>query len=110
MDVWSDSINKAVLKRLKSVRRLYLSLGQLYCECSVEFCGYERSEMTKAQSKMFKKLRKLPLREATLIIDDRMFLKLDLEEAGWPYYDELELHYRVSYVFRAHFEIAILVL
>lgn len=46
IDFWSEIINNAVLRRLKSVRCLYLNLTQLYCTCSVEVWSYEGSEMT----------------------------------------------------------------
>lgn len=73
VSAWSDSIDKAVLRHLKSVRHLYLNFEQLYCTCSVEMCGYEGSEMTERQGKMFKKFNKLPLKEVTLVINDGMF-------------------------------------
>ena len=69
VDVWSASISKAV-RRFQSVRCLYLNLMQLYCMCTAEICGYEGSEMMDRQAKMFKRLGKLPLKKATLIIDD----------------------------------------
>ncbi|KAL9076184.1 MAG: hypothetical protein Q9161_001231 [Pseudevernia consocians] len=74
VDIWTYSINKAVLKRLKCVRRLYLNLGQIYCGCCIDVCGYEGSEMTERQGNMFKMFRKLPLNEVTLVIDDSMFM------------------------------------
>ena len=83
VDVWSDSISEAVLKRLTHVRRLHLTLRQLYCPCTVDICGHEGSEMTERQAKMFKKFSKLPLKEATLVIDDRMFLKNLSSRYSW---------------------------
>lgn len=70
IDTWSASISKAVLRRFKSVRHLYLNMAQLYCACTFKACGYEGSEMTERQAKMFKKLGKLPLKKATMIIED----------------------------------------
>ena len=70
VDAWSASISRAVLRRLKSVRYLHLNLLQLYCDCTTDVCGYQGSEMTFRQVKMFKKLRKLPLKMATMTIDD----------------------------------------
>lgn len=94
VSIWSDSINKAVLKRLKSVRHLYLNLAQLYCSCSLDVCGYEGSEMTELQGKMFKKFSKLPLKEATLTIDDRMFmLPLD-PHSPLNFYAQMQQEYR----------------
>ena len=75
INVWSDIITKGLLRRLKSVRCLYLNLTQLYCTCSVEVWSYEGSEMTECQGKMFKEFRKLPLKKATLVIDDSAFSK-----------------------------------
>ena len=50
--------------------------------------------MTGRQRKMFKKLSKLPLKEATLIIDDREFLQ-PLDPYHPPdYYDQMEQEYR----------------
>lgn len=73
---WSESISKAVLRRLKSVRCLHLNLSQLYCTCIVEISGYEGSEMTERQAKMFNQLSELPLREVTLTIDDSDYREL----------------------------------
>lgn len=93
VDAWSEKINKAVLRHLKSVRHLYLSLTQVYCTCYVDVCAYEGSEMTERQGKMFKKLSKLPLKEATLVIDDGMFLK-PLNPHYANFYDQMEQQYR----------------
>ena len=87
---WSDTISKTVLRRLRTVRCLYLTLTQIYCICSVENCGYEGSEMTRRQGMMFKKLAKLPLKVVTLVVDDSGFLMwAELEEAP-DRYEELE--------------------
>lgn len=94
VSAWSDSINKAILQRLKSVRCLYLNITQVYCTCSVETCGYEGSEMTERQGKMFKKFSKLPLTEATLVIDDRTFLEQVKAHGSWGLYDQMEQQYR----------------
>ena len=93
VNAWSDSINKAVLKRLNNVQRLNLTLGQLYCMCSVELCGYEGSEMTERQAKMFKNFSKLPLKKATLLIDDGMFL-IHLDHHHSLDHHEMEQKYR----------------
>ena len=80
INTWSESINKAVVRRLKSVRCIHLNLLQLYCLCIGEISGYEGSEMTERQAKMFSQLAKLPLREVTFTIDDgdyRKFLGFD---------------------------------
>ena len=87
---WSHSVHNAVLKRLTSVRCLNLTLGQFYCPCSMDMCGYEGTEMTERQRNMLKKFSKLPLREATLVIDDEIFLS----HRGWDHYAELEQEYR----------------
>lgn len=76
INTWSESISKAVLRRLKSVRCLHLNLVQLYCMCTVESSGYEGSEMTERYVKMFNQLSKLPLREATLIIDNNDYRRM----------------------------------
>lgn len=94
VNAWSDSIDKAVLKRLTSVRCLYLKLGQLYCPCSIDGCGYEGSEMTERQGNLFKKLGKLPLKEATMVIDDEMFMQPLSPLHGWTHYHQLEQRYR----------------
>lgn len=94
VDAWSDSINKAVLKRLKSVRRLHLNLEQLYCTCSVDVCSYEGSEMTERQGKMFKMFCKLPLKEATLVVDDSRFLRPLNNSSTRATYTRLEQMYR----------------
>ena len=49
--------------------------------------------MTERQGKMFKKLSKLPLKEATLVIDDGMFLK-PLNPHYANFYDQMEQQYR----------------
>ena len=72
IDAWSVSISKAILRRFKSVHSLHLNMVQLYCACTIEVCGYG-SEMTERQAKMFKKFGKLPLKKATMIIDDSDF-------------------------------------
>ncbi len=91
VDVWSNSISKAILKRLKSLRFLYLKLEQNYCPCLIGFCGYEGSKLTERQRKMFKKLSSLPLKNATLVIDDSLFRdSLD----G----NEMEQQYRVRHI------------
>ena len=73
IDSWSVSISKAILRRFKSLRYLHLTLVQLYCICTVEGCGYEGSKMTERQAKMFTKLGKLPLKNATMIVNDSDF-------------------------------------
>ena len=55
--------------------------------------------MTERQRKMLKMFRKLPLKEATLLIDDSMFLKqVNADSFNWDYYNEMEELYRVSYL------------
>ena len=73
IDAWSNSMDKAILKCLRSVRCLYLNLVQAYCACSIEIFGYEGFETAIRQKKMFERLGKLPLKEATLVIDDSSF-------------------------------------
>lgn len=94
INVWSDIINKGLLRRLKSVRCLYLNLTQLYCACSVEVWSYEGSEMTECQGKMFKEFRKLPLEKATLIIDDSAFSKPMGAFDELFFYNEMEQQHR----------------
>ena len=73
IDIWSASISKAILRRFKNVRNLHLNMVQFYCDCTAEACGYEGSEMTERQAKMFTKLAKLPLKKVTMVIDDSEF-------------------------------------
>lgn len=75
INLWSESISKAVVRRLKSVRCLHLNLVQLYCRCTVNISRYH-SKMAKSMSKMSSQLSKLPLREVTLIIDDSEYRKM----------------------------------
>lgn len=90
VNAWSHTIDKALLRHLKSVRRLYLNLGQSYCACSIRVSGYEESEMTERQRKLLKKFSKLPLKEATLVIADEMFVtRLSVHDA-WAGYGPLE--------------------
>lgn len=89
VDAWSASINKSVLRRLKSVRCLHLNLVQMYCHCAVEAFGYEEA-LTERQRKMFKRLSKLSLKEVTLTIDDSEFLAAFDPDQVTSYYDELE--------------------
>lgn len=46
--------------------------------------------MTERQCNLFKKFSKLPLKEATLVIEDEMFLR----HHGWDHYPQLEQEYR----------------
>ena len=94
IDVWSDSIDKAILECLRSVRCLYLALVQGYCACSIEFFSYERSETTIRLNKMFKKLGKLPLKEATLVIDDSLFGMTSNPAFALHDYESMEQQYR----------------
>ena len=89
INVWSEIISKAVLRRLKSVRFLYLNLLQVYCPCSLNVWSYEESETTQCQGKMFKRFGKLPLKEVTLVIDDNVFLKPTGAYNEWAHYDEM---------------------
>ena len=94
IDTWCESISKVVLRRLKSVRYLYLNLVQTYCSCCVEICGYKDSQMTELQGKMLGKLSKLPLKGATLLLDDSGFLNMLGSDAWTTDYDELEQQHR----------------
>ena len=97
IDAWSVSISKAVLRRFKSVRYLHLNMVQLYCACTAEVCGYEGSEMTERQAKMFKKLSKLPLKKATMIIDDSDFglWGADKTEQRWTMKEKQEFSKKI---------------
>ena len=93
VDAWSDVIDGTLLKRLTSVRFLNLSLVQAYCKCSIGISGYKKSEMTDRLRKMFQKLGKLPLKEATLLVDDSLFWK-SIESEAQADVEAMEEHFR----------------
>ena len=94
IDAWSNSMDKAVVRCLRSVWCLYLSLMQAYCVCSIRTFGYEGSEMTKRQYNMFKRLGKLALKDVTLLIDDTSCCTTSSPQPYLLDYEEMEQTYR----------------
>ena len=94
IDAWSKSMDKAILKCLRSVRCLHLNLVQAYCACSIDLFGYEGFETTIRQMRMFTRLAKLPLKEATLVIDDSSFWVTFSPDFHTVDYEVMEQEYR----------------
>ncbi len=81
---WAAGI-KQVLKKVKGLQRVYIDLNQIFCICWIYRCGYKFvTENIPPES--IQEMRKLPLKDAKIIIEDEDLL------AGSVSYPEEEVN------------------